>query len=114
VSLVDSSGVHSTLSQHSRALVVVSTEEERLPAMIADAFVRLALRVCALRIAAQHTRFKVLAEPVRVGQREVGKCLFALHIVPANERKNREKGRRVKRKLEQLIYDERRLIVNSE
>lgn len=43
-----------------RAVGFVSTEEQRLPAVVADAFVRLALDVAALAVTAQHASLEVL------------------------------------------------------
>lgn len=42
------------------ALWVMSAEEQRLPAVVSDTLVRLALYVAALPVSTQHTRFKVL------------------------------------------------------
>lgn len=45
----------------------MSAEEERLPAMIADTFVDLALQISALSIALKNARLEVLLEPIGIG-----------------------------------------------
>lgn len=60
----------------------MTTEEQTLSAMISDALVRLASGVATLTIATQHARLKVLSQPRRIGQRQVGKHLLPLHVIP--------------------------------
>lgn len=65
-----------------QAAILMATKEECLPTMVADAFVADTLIVHALRVAGQHARFEVFFQPVRVGQRQIGKGLFPLHKIP--------------------------------
>lgn len=60
----------------------MAAKEHALPPMVADALVRFARIVHALAVAAQHARLKVLAQPPRIGQRQIGERLLALHVVP--------------------------------
>lgn len=60
----------------------MATEEHALPPMIANSFVRFTSIVHAFPIATQHTRLEILAQPTWIGQRQIGKGLFPLNIVP--------------------------------
>lgn len=67
---------------NSRALVVMSTEEQTLSAMVANALDGDTLGVGALLIATEDARLKVLLEPGWMRQRQIGKGSFAFDKVP--------------------------------
>lgn len=50
-----------------RAFLAVPTEEERLPAMIADTFVDFTLQISTLSIALKNARLEVLLKPIGIG-----------------------------------------------
>lgn len=60
----------------------MSAEEERLSTVISNSFVGLSLSISALWVTSQNASLVVLAEPTWVGQRQIGKGLLALNVVP--------------------------------
>lgn len=95
-----------------RAVVVVTTEEQCLSPVISNSFVCLTLTISALGITAEDASLKVLAQPLRVRQRQIRKSLFPLNIIPVETRNQTRiiSGREERKPLDNVIVIRRRVI----